>query len=352
MPQRSSDDVIRPAADVSKQIETLSSHQVHFDGCGKDEARRFLTENTYFFKLKAFDNKFGKDEDDNYYNLDFSFLRDISTIDYHIRQVVIQLASDIEHCLKVRFNALLMRQSTEDGYSIVQDFKQHESEFYRSKLKKEFSLDLKASAYTKMIIDKYGDRPPAWLLWEVCSFSTTNAFYKFFLRKNLYMDQIYSLLDGVRLLRNAASHNNCLLTAPSYSVNPTKSLSALLEQLISDDMGQPERDNILDLAERDPLIHDFSCALCCHINLVKSQGIISRTETLLDGLVKRIGRNYEWYKDSRNHCEDLERQLHAITSLSFAFRGFSREDSLENDLPLTQEPKVRSRRRSRRSRGR
>jgi abortive infection bacteriophage resistance protein len=350
MPQERFGSIHKPAANVARQIQTLTSHKVRFDGCSPSEAEIFLTESTYFFKLKAFDNKFDKDSSGNYFNLDFSFLQDVSTIDYHIRQCVIQLTSDIEHCLKVRFNTLLMRQSTEDGYSIVQDFIQHETDFYRHQLNKEFSLDLKSSAYTGAIIDKYGTNPPAWLLWEVCSFNTTNAFYKFFIKKNSYADPIFSLLDGVRLLRNAASHNNCLLTAPSYRLNKTDSLTTLLEQLIPCEAEEAEHDNVIGLAAHDPLIHDFSCVLCCHINLVKSQGIITRTEELLNSLIKRIGRHYQWYKDPQNHCKELERQLNAIASLSYAFKHFSREKSITRNLSLTKEPlvyKTRHRHRSR-----
>lgn len=346
MSQGTSKAVRKPAADVKRQIETLQSHQVHFDRCNLDDAQSFLTQNTYFFKLKAFDNKFDKDTEGNYYNLDFSFLQDVSTIDYHIRQVVVQLTSDIEHALKIRFNRLLMRQTSEDGYSIVEDFVHDQDIYYREHFDKPFSLNLKESAYTQAIIEKYSDNPPAWLLWEVCSFNTTNQFYKFFVRKNKYADRIFSLLDGVRLLRNAASHNNCLLTAPSYEINRTEALIVLLEQLVPEQKYPVEHDNVMTLASHDPLIHDFCCVLCCHINLVQSQGAISRTVELLDHLEKRICRNIEWYRDSMNHCGDLERQLNAICILSRAFQVFSRENSRKKNLPLTQEPKVYNQRRT------
>ena len=341
--------VRKPAANVDRQIQTLVSHGVHFDRCNEAEAGVFLTDHTYFFKLKAFDNKFEKDPQGNYYNLDFSELKDISTVDYHIRQAILELTSDIEHCLKVRFNELLMRQTTEDGYSIVQEFIQSETHFYHEKFGRDFTLEIEPSAYTKAVIDKYGSNPPAWLLWEVCSFKTTNDFYKFFLKKKRYEDQVFSLLDGVRKLRNAASHNNCLLTAPSYQINQTEALTALLEQLIHPSQAQEEHDTVIDLASRDPLIHDLSCVLCCHINLVVSPGIITRTEFLLDELNKRIVRNMSWYEDSQHHCHELERQLNAIVSLLYAFKHFSRTDSLECNCSITRKPKKHITRRTRRS---
>lgn len=331
----------KPAANVDEQIETLLSHDVRFELCSTGDARGFLLDRTYFFKLKAFDNKFEKDVSGRYYHLDFAYLQDISTIDYHIRQVVLRLTADIEHAMKVRFNGLLMRKTTENGYSIVRDFKNHQNSVYKKKgNNRSFTFNFRNSPYTGAIIKKYEGNPPAWLIWEVCTLSTTNDFYKFFLEKNKYEDQTYALLDAVRLLRNAASHNNCLLTAPSTKLQETTALTSLLGELLPVGYDQQQRDNVLQLARHDPLIHDLCSTLCSHINLVQSQGIISRTNEMLTALGVRIQRNADWYKSTSNHCIELESQLDALVTLTQAFTDFSREQSRKLDLRLTRLPKV------------
>lgn len=47
----------------------------------------FCTSRTYFFKLKAFENNFERD-DGQYHGLDFAYLVDLSTIDCHPRTLL------------------------------------------------------------------------------------------------------------------------------------------------------------------------------------------------------------------------------------------------------------------------
>jgi|GEM_PF-4727779 hypothetical protein len=47
----------RPKYSVSQQIESLKSHGVTFNLYTEADAQEFLTSRTYFFKLKAFENR-------------------------------------------------------------------------------------------------------------------------------------------------------------------------------------------------------------------------------------------------------------------------------------------------------
>lgn len=318
----------KPVASVAKQIATLRDHKVTFDFCSMEEASRYLAENTYFFKLKAFDKKFGRNDDGEYALLDFAYLQDIATVDFHMRRLVSELTSDVEHALKVRFNELLMRRTSEDGYSVVRDYENSETQFRLSHFPESapdrysISSSFNSNAYTKAVIEKYGDNPPAWLIWEVCPLKETISFYRYFLRRIGYRDTVFALLDGVRILRNAAAHNNCLLTAPAYEVNRTDILQDCVRELLSDELFDEQRDVILDLSQRDPLIHDLACVVCCHINLVKSSGIRTRArESALD-LMKRVHRNMAWYRSEQSDCEYLCLQLDAICTLLMAFRKY------------------------------
>lgn len=93
-----------------------------------------------------------------------------------------------------------------------------------------------------------------------------------------FQDVTYSLLYGVRLLRNAASHHNCLLIPSQEDIKRTEDLDKLLKVFLPDGK---ESAKTLKLAETDPLIHDFACVLIAHINLVQSIGMRS-------GVVKQI----------------------------------------------------------------
>lgn len=85
------------AATVDRQITTLHSHAVRFELCSEAEAAAHLTDNTYFFKLKAFDKLFARDDEGNYYDLDFGQLKDVATIDYHLRRLVLRLTGDADY---------------------------------------------------------------------------------------------------------------------------------------------------------------------------------------------------------------------------------------------------------------
>ena len=59
----------------------------------------------------------------------------------------------------------------------------------------------------------------------------------------------------------------------------------------------PARGKTLDLAQSDPLIHDLSCILLSHINLVKRAGMRRYTEDQAASVLRRIDEHAAWYKD-------------------------------------------------------
>ncbi len=57
---------MRKKLDVSEQIAVLKKHGVTFNLYSEEKAAQFLEHNTYFFKLKAFENNFNKTNDRAY----------------------------------------------------------------------------------------------------------------------------------------------------------------------------------------------------------------------------------------------------------------------------------------------
>ena len=52
----------RRALSVDEQCQLLARHGIKFEQCCREDAKHFLKDNTYFFKLKAFDNNFVRDD--------------------------------------------------------------------------------------------------------------------------------------------------------------------------------------------------------------------------------------------------------------------------------------------------
>ena len=96
----------KPKLSVPQQIRHMEEAGITFEHISKAEATRFLQYNTYYFKLKAYAKNFTKykngERAGKYFNLDFAYLQDLSTIDAHLRKFIIKTALDIEHFLKVK----------------------------------------------------------------------------------------------------------------------------------------------------------------------------------------------------------------------------------------------------------
>lgn len=102
------------ALSVTGQIEQMRRNGIAFIEFTEEDAAEFLAKSNFFFKLKAFDKNFDKYvRNDNpklgqYIHLDFAYLVDLSRKDAVLRELVLDLALDLEHYLKVAANRALM----------------------------------------------------------------------------------------------------------------------------------------------------------------------------------------------------------------------------------------------------
>lgn len=114
-------DARKPKLSVDRQIAHLADEGVKFEITSREEARVFLTERTYFHKLKSYCDNYIKDEAGRYINLDFAYLIDLSTIDMYLRRFINTLTLNVEHILKTKLLADF-NESPFDGYDIVNSF--------------------------------------------------------------------------------------------------------------------------------------------------------------------------------------------------------------------------------------
>ena len=113
-----------PKLSIPQQIKNMGGKGIKFSICNEIDARVFLAEHNYYFKLKAYAHNFEQytdpEKQGKYVNVDFAYLKDLSTIDAQFRKIILTMCIDLEHFLKVRmlshFNMV-----DEDGYEIVQE---------------------------------------------------------------------------------------------------------------------------------------------------------------------------------------------------------------------------------------
>ena len=114
-----------PKLSIEDQIADMQKKGITFEKVGIPEAKRFLRENNYYFKLKAYGRNYDKYtatiKKGQYINLDFAYLQELSTIDMHLRKMILSMALDIEHALKVQMLYDLSVNPGENGYDIEEE---------------------------------------------------------------------------------------------------------------------------------------------------------------------------------------------------------------------------------------
>jgi len=247
---------VRPKLTIPAQVKDMKEAGITFDIVSEAEATRFLENSTYYFRIKAYAKNYEKysspEKSGRYINLDFAFLRELSTIDAYLRRNILVMAQDLEHFLKVKMLADFQKVD-EDGYEIVQEL---------FKMRPDLKDDIERKANTSTcneIIKKYKDEWAIWNIVEVMSLGQFSDLYGLFYLRNKIDNSYKNMLLPVNMIRNAAAHNNCLINRlrPPYSrlITPSRELKYELSEYVG--LSQKTSDKRLI----HPAIHDFAALL-------------------------------------------------------------------------------------------
>ncbi|KYM64583.1 Abi-like protein [Fusobacterium necrophorum subsp. funduliforme] len=284
------------STDKSKQsssqlIEHMKEKGIKFNIVNEVEAQQFLENNNYYFKLAAYRNNYEKNSEGKYLNLDFAYLKELSIIDMELRYLILQMALDIEHFIKVKILNDIEKNDLEDGYNIV-------TEFCSQNERVNSTIDNHAkSEYCRKLIQKHKGKFPLWAFVEVISFGDTIKLYEFYCRKYGTL-QNWKLLYPVRDIRNAAAHSNCLIynlekngikTSPKI-INYVKSIPTI---------GEDMRKNKLS----NKLFSDFTTLIYVYEKFVTSEGLKKkRGKELKEFFDKRMLKNKNFFKQNHLIC--------------------------------------------------
>lgn len=290
---------------IDEQIEKMKSSGVKFNIVTEEDAREFLLDSTYYFKLKAFQKNYNKKQNGDYINLEFAYLKDFSTVDMWLRNLVLSLALGVEHSMKVKLNADISNNPAEDGYSIVNEFLNAKEYSYIVK-----SIYAKVhSNYAGELIKKYcsytynpnSQTPyyfecPFWVFTEILSFGDFINFYNFYYEKYNFYNSLKPILFPVRCLRNAAAHNNCILNSLKKSDHGGFKVNNAVNSYVS------KIQTITPISRKNcmatPALHDFAALLMAYTMVVKSKSAQIQTLKELKKFMERWERNPEFYKSN------------------------------------------------------
>ncbi|MBP1546174.1 MAG: Abi family protein, partial [Oscillospiraceae bacterium] len=179
----------KPKLTAIQLVSMMSKEKgITFKHMTRAQAVIFLEERNNFFRLASYRKNYDKQQsgayvNKHYINLDFAYLVELSTLDMYLRNIIMQMCIDVEHCLKVNLLTDLSKNSSENGYSLVNEFLNAKSNNYivKSVIKKsnsKYSGDLICKYFTYQYTPKndssnpnaYVFDCPAWVLVDTISF--------------------------------------------------------------------------------------------------------------------------------------------------------------------------------------
>lgn len=226
---------MKPMLTVEELIAHMERKGIRFNIVSKQEAADFLEHNNYYMKLASYRTNYDKCPPESiragqYQNLEFAYLQELSTIDMHLRYLILQMCLDIEHFLKVRLLTACTNNSQEDGYKIVCDYLEKEDPKHKILTTVQSH---KSGQYCKDLIEKYYPNFPIWVLVELIPFGDLIhiiQFYDHTYHDHLLMSSKY--INTIRDLRNACAHSNCLLNQMTRPLEATKQPDARITNFI------------------------------------------------------------------------------------------------------------------------
>ncbi len=280
---------------IDEQIQHMESKGIRFTIVDKESAKVFLRNNTYYFKIKAYAKNFEKYKNGynkgKYVNLEFAYLKDLSTLDMYFRKFIINMSLDIEHFLKVKLLNDFAENNKEDGYNIVNEFLSVYPIIYDNIYSKS------KNSTCKYLIEKYHDEFSIWNIVEVITFGDFIKLYRFYY--NYYYDKeeikFSNFLLCIKFLRNAAAHNNCLLNSFRKPYSQEIWSNKEITKFVSKIPGMTKE--LKGEKLKNHIIHDFITSLYVFNSVVSSKEIKYKTmKELKELLENRFIKHKEYYE--------------------------------------------------------
>lgn len=281
----------KPKLNVQNQVDYLENKGLLFNITNKKDAINFLSNSSYFYKLKSYSKNYEKKVDHKYINLEFAYLQELSTLDMHFRRFNIRLTLDLEHILKTKLVKDFNQNSSCDGYEIVGNFLSN-----NSRLKNELT-SYNPTGYTAKdnILKKYGTDLALWNFIEMIDFGKFISFCNFYYTQypDVLFNEIKDLLWSVKCLRNSSAHNNCLLHNLRPLPQPGFRRNIKVTQLLKDNIGVSKK--AIEKKMQIPTIHDFLISLLVYKKISSSKNMGKHFNKDLHNLVNTRFRRKKQY---------------------------------------------------------
>ncbi len=304
--------MLKPLLSSEDLIEHMENRGIKFEQMSKEKALSFLKYNNNYFKLSSYRKNFPKytegKKKELYIDLDFAYLVDLSTIDMHLRHILLKMTLDIEHYVKVNLLQHIESNQNEDGYQIVREFVEDSlAENGTSKIIRDIKKNA-GNPYCGELLDKYRisesskiEDFPVWAFIEVISFGTLRRFNNFYYKKNNIKDKydIRFLLITVNQIRNAVAHNNCIINN-LYPIHPKSIKKFNANDRVMEFLSEAKiKKSMRSTKMKNPRLKQIITMLYVFDKIVTSDAIKkSRYEELLSFVNGRMRKKEIFYKNN------------------------------------------------------
>lgn len=311
LPLKLYEDVLM-SIDLDAQIQLLESYGVEFNIVTRDEAKTFLSRNTYFFKLKSYKANYqpvnGMQQPT--FPIEFAFLMELSKVDFHLGRLCWAMCMGVEHSIKIRLNRRMMDYKNptairDAGRAFVNNYLSKEPSYAQdpSTMPSKRYKEVHANYYTEDLVAAKQDDFAPWHLWELLSFGKQVELYFSMLGAMGEHDPNRHLLLITQKLRNAVSHGNCLLTnlatpIPSMrtdSPKPDRQVLEVARTLCTPSKKPSRKKKDFDLALERLVVHNYAALLHCYLFYVESDGMLQHAIKEVSAFIERINANKEAY---------------------------------------------------------
>lgn len=249
----------KPKLKACDLIEKLAEEKgIKFDLITKEQAELFLKERNNYMRVASYRKNYEKYKG-KYLNLDFKYLVELSTLDMYLRAIILKMCINIEHSLKVQILKDIEENDNENGYDIVDEFLNIQSNAYiisniERKSKSSYSGKLIQHYFSyETIFDDEGTVKrkfdcPVWCLMDVISFGDFISFYLFYNANYREVENFIprNIINSVKSLRNACAHNNCILHNLHKNANSTQAPAEIAKFIAQNkNIGKDSRRNKL-----------------------------------------------------------------------------------------------------------
>lgn len=297
---------LAPKKTPEELVEKIKEKNIRCEIKKEAEIVEYLREHNNYFRTASYRKNYEKylegENEDKYIDLDFGYLTELSTIDMHLRFLVLKMCLDIEHSLKVAVLSDITANDEEDGYSIVKDFLNKNDYilkdiYYKSRstyvgdLIKKFFVFETHEEDEKTIIDNVIIECPAWAFMEIITFGEFAKFYDMYYETYPKKEIYIGLLNSVKSLRNACAHNNCLIhNLRKGHSKPSHKVTLFVSTIPS--ITKSERKNVLSVRS----VYELTALVLLYSKVVFEPVKEYRLKELQDLIHNRMVRNADYFE--------------------------------------------------------